>query len=331
MRIKVSIITIFLSCIYLNAQEIKADKKGSAIITIFSDFHSGFGNVNNERGFGLERAYIGYQYKLSSNIKVKAIADFGQSEDVKDMNRIGFIKNAMIEWEYGKLSLKGGLIGTTQFKHQESFWGKRYLMKSFQDEYKFGSSADLGLSCEYKWNNFIYTDVIIANGEGYKKLQIGKGLQYGLGMTINPYKDLTLRLYASYNEYDNTEVQEKNNYKGTTNIAGFIGYKHKYFTLGSEYNFMKNTDFQYNRNKMGLSVYTTVILKENINIFGRYDYLYSNKDWDIENDLMTGLFGIEYKINRYIKISPNIRMIHEINKRGINPYLYLNLGFDIKQ
>lgn len=326
----IATIMVSLICIYINATNIKEDTKGYAIITIFSNYHTGFGNVNNKRGFELERAYIGYQYKISNNLKIKAIVDFGQSKDVEDLNKIGFIKNAMIEWEYGKLSLKGGLIGTTQFKHQESFWGKRYLMKSFQDEYKFGSSADLGISCEYKWNKFINTDVIIANGEGYKKLQIGKGLQYGLGMTIKPYKDLTLRVYASYNEYDNTGVHEENNYKGITNIAGFIGYKHKYFSLGSEYNFMKNTDYQYNKNKMGLSVYTTIILKENINIFGRYDYLYSNNDWDIENDLMAGVCGIEFKVNKYIKFSPNFRMLHKFNQQRISPYLFFNVCFNLK-
>lgn len=121
---------VSLICIYINATNIKEDIKGYAIITIFSNYHTGFGNVNNKRGFELERAYISYQYKISNNLKIKAIVDFGQSKDVEDLNKIGFIKNAMIEWEYGKLSLKGGLIGTTQFKHQESFWGKRYLMNS---------------------------------------------------------------------------------------------------------------------------------------------------------------------------------------------------------
>lgn len=330
MRITTLIILVFLSSIYLSAQNIEEETKGNAIITIFSDFHAGFGNVNKERGFSLERAYIGYQYKIGNNIKIKAIADFGQSKDVKDMHRIGFIKNAMIEWRYGKLCLKSGLIGTTQFKHQESFWGKRYLMKSFQDEYKFGSSADLGVSCEYEWSNFIYTDFIVLNGEGYKNLQIGKGLQYGLGITTKPFKNLTLRVYASYNEYNKSEMNEENDYKGTTNIAGFIGYEYNQLSIGAEYNYMKNTDFLYNKNKMGISVYTSIELKHNFNILARYDYLYSNNDWDLENDLMNGLCGVEYKINKYIRISPNIRILHKINQQGISPYMYFNACFNLK-
>ena len=121
-------------------------KKGSAIITIFSDFHTGFGNVNDDRGFDLDRAYIGYQYNLPHGLQLKAVMDFGQSDDVGDYQRIGYVKNAMISWKSGKWTLNAGLISTTQFKLQEDFWGKRYVMKSFQDEYKFGSSADLAVS-----------------------------------------------------------------------------------------------------------------------------------------------------------------------------------------
>ena len=72
----------------------KEAKKGDAIITIFSDFHSGFGSTNDERGFNLERAYVGYQYKLGHGLKVKGVVDFGQSKDVNDYQRIGYIKNA---------------------------------------------------------------------------------------------------------------------------------------------------------------------------------------------------------------------------------------------
>ena len=105
--------------------------KGDAVITIFSDFHSGFGSSNKDRGFGLERAYIGYGYKLPQDLEIKAVMDFGMSDDVNDSHRIGFIKNVFLRWKRGGLTLCGGMISTTQFKFQESFWGKRYVMKSF--------------------------------------------------------------------------------------------------------------------------------------------------------------------------------------------------------
>lgn len=116
-------------------------------------------------------------------------------------------------------TLNAGLISTTQFKLQEDFWGKRYVMKSFQDEYKFGSSADLAFSAAYKFNKVVSADVIVANGEGYKKVQVKDGLQYGAGVTLTPVKGLVVRAYGSYNEA--VEDDEK----GITNLAAFVGYK----------------------------------------------------------------------------------------------------------
>ena len=201
------------------AKEKKEEKKGSAIITIYSDLHSGFGTVNNDRGFNLDRAYIGYQYKLPHNLLIKAVMDFDQSDDVDDIQRVGFIKNAMVSWKHEGLTLNGGLISTTQFKTQEDFWGKRYVMKSFQDEYKFGSSADLAVSAAYKFCDIFSADVIVANGEGYKKVQVDDGLQYGAGLTLTPVKGFMVRAYGSYNEAGQSikdAAQNKDDIKGTT-------------------------------------------------------------------------------------------------------------------
>ena len=104
------------------------ERKGDAIITIFSDAHSGFGTVNHDRGFNLDRAYIGYQYALPHGLQLKAVLDFGQSKDVNDHQRIGYVKNAQITWKQNGWTLNAGLITTTQFKVQEDFWGKRYVM-----------------------------------------------------------------------------------------------------------------------------------------------------------------------------------------------------------
>ena len=60
-------------------------------------------------------------------------------------------------------------------------------------------------------NDWWLLDVIVANGEGYKNLQTGKGLQYGAGMTFRPVESVVLRLYGSYNEASEKAL------KGVTN------------------------------------------------------------------------------------------------------------------
>ena len=114
-----------------NDNEPKAE--GKAIIAIFSDVHTGFGSNNNDRGFTLDRSYLGYQYTLKNGLQFKAVMDVGQSDDVHDYERIAYIKNALVTWKYKNLTLSGGLISTTQFKTQESFWGKRYGQRQADD------------------------------------------------------------------------------------------------------------------------------------------------------------------------------------------------------
>lgn len=296
--------------------------KGKAIITIFSDLHSGFGSVNDDRGFNLDRAYLGYQYDISPNLQIKAIADFGQSKQVNDYQRIGYIKNALISWKHNKWTVNAGLISTTQFKLQEDFWGKRYVMKSFQDEYKFGSSADLGINAAYRFNKHISADIIVVNGEGYKKVQVKDGLQYGAGITLSPVKGLTIRAYGSYNEA--TEKEDK----GKANIATFAGYKNDAFSLAAEYNYQTNTDFVDKHNQSGVSVYTQVRLGKSVEAFGRWDYLGSKDKWNEADDGMQGMAGVEFKIGKHIKIAPNVRIWDPRKSGDANQYYaYLNASF----
>lgn len=101
------------------AQERNAEigePKGKAIVEVFGNFHTGFGSENDNRGFGLDRSYLGYEYKLGSGLSVKGVLDIGKSADVSDYQRIAYVKHAMVSWESGRLALNGGLISTTQFK-----------------------------------------------------------------------------------------------------------------------------------------------------------------------------------------------------------------------
>ena len=304
----------------------QATSKGQAIVKVFTNFHTGFGTMNDCRGFELDRSYLGYEYNLGHGLKVKGVMDIGKSSDVGDYQRIAYIKNAMLTWKYQKLTLNGGLISTIQFGTQEKFWGNRYVMKSFQDYYGFGSSADLGLSVAYKFNNWLSVDAILVNGEGYKKVQVEDGLQYGAGITLKPVGGLTLRLYGSLNETADKEG------KDSYNFASFIGYKNQSFSLACEYNKVQHSKYIPNNNMDGVSVYGTAKVSNSISVFGRYDQLFVSDAGDQEKEEYKLIGGVEFKIGKYIKLAPNIRYFHPTNS-GINKksycMAYINCYFGI--
>ena len=326
MKTKV-ILAGLLACIGITAQAQDAkveEPKGKAIVQVFGNFHTGFGAENDDRGFELDRSYFGYEYNFGNGLSAKAVMDIGKSSDVSDYQRIAYIKNAMVSWKKGGLTLNGGLISTTQFNFQEKFWGYRYIMKSFQDEYKFGSSADLGISVAYKFADWVSADAIIVNGEGYKKVQKNDGLNYGLGVTLTPVKGFQIRLYGGLNE---SGVEGK---KDIANLAAFVGYKHEKFTIGAEYNQMWNASYNDGVDQNGYSIFASAKLSKIADIYARFDDLYSKDDWNINKDESAAILGAQFKLGKYVKIAPNFRMSipkAEGAKNGYSAYVNCYFGF----
>ncbi|WP_289751389.1 hypothetical protein [Bacteroides acidifaciens] len=175
-------------------------------------------------------------------------------------------------------------------------------MKSFQDEYKFGSSADLGISAAYRFADWISADAIIVNGEGYKKIQKNEGLNYGLGVTLTPVKGFQIRLYGGLNECGEEGKRD------TGNLAAFAGYKHEKFTIGAEYNYMMNASYNEDADQSGYSIFASVNLLKEISLYVRFDDLYSKNDWNKVKDESAAILGIQFKLGEYVKIAPDFRM-----------------------
>lgn len=96
MKTKV-ILAGILACISITAQAQDAksqEPKGKAIVQVFGNFHTGFGAENDDRGFELERSYLGYEYNFGNGLSTKAVMDIGKSSYVSDYQRIAYIKNA---------------------------------------------------------------------------------------------------------------------------------------------------------------------------------------------------------------------------------------------
>ena len=310
------------------------EPKGQAIVRIFTNFHTGFGTMNDRRGFELDRSYLGYEYTLGHGLKVKAVLDVGKSSDVSDYQRIAYIKNAQLSWKYKDLTLHGGLISTTMFGIQEKFWGNRYIMKSFQDHYGFGSSADLGISASYQLTNWLSADAILVNGEGYKKIQIDDGLMYGLGITLTPIQGLTMRIYGSWNESSDKDKKSENSTdikgKDCYNLATFIGYKNHKFSLAGEYNLVDNLRYQKGAKLQGASVYGIVNLSRITRVYTRYDQLFSIGEVLKDEEEISWMGGVEIKIGKYVKLSPNIRYVRPGNSNQKDYFMaYLNCYFGL--
>lgn len=306
---KTTIKILALSMLVLGSLQSKAQQsepgqstKGSPIITVFGDAGVGVNDQGlSALGFNLERAYLGYQYKLNDNWKAKVVYDMGKGDD-KSIQRMGYVKNAEIDYANGRWSVNMGLTSTTQFNFQEKFWGHRYVYKSMMDQCKWGSSADLGVVASYKATDWLRADVSVFNGEGYKKIQSDKALLYGLGFTLEPVSHLTLRLYGDIKEGADTVSQY--------DVALFAGYKTKTWRLGAEYNLQLNHGNAEGRNLQGFSVYGAYRISDRTEAYARYDRGTSEGPaaWTYGQDGQTAILGIHYQANQLFSVSPNIRL-----------------------
>ena len=280
-----------------NQEEFKPS--GKPFIKVFTNYHSTFINKDVHNAFEIQRAYFGYAFTLNKKFSGKVNIDVGNPGAGK-LQMTAFLKNAYFQYKSGRLTTKFGLIGLSQFKLQEKQWEGRYLYKSFQDEHKFGSSADLGLYASYKLHNMVSVDATIANGDGYKSIEADSTLKYSCGITLSPFKGMKVRAYYDFMGNDSTQKT----------LSFYAGYSIGKLKVGAEYNQQLNYKIIENQDRNGLSFYGSYKIKK-VRLFGRYDQLSSIKignaadPWNYAKDGQGIIAGIEFSPVKGIKITPN--------------------------
>ncbi|MBP8038607.1 MAG: hypothetical protein KBH27_05580 [Prevotella sp.] len=311
-RIFISVMSIMLAAAGM-AQETTSTFKpsGSPIVTVFTDFRVQSTDGKTNTAFEISRAYLGYAYNFSPYFSAKAVMDVtDKNNGYQGSAYTAYIKNAYGEYSRNGLTLDFGLIGTNTFNLQEALWGKRYLLKSFQDLNGYASSADLGLGIKYQIAPELSFDAQVVNGEGYKSLQSDSAVKVSAGLTFQPIKKLYLRVYGDY--------QKK--HEAQTTFNAMIAYKGDNFTVGGEYNLQTGHNKVKNHNLNGLSFWGTYNPSKTFDIFARYDNLTSKKlngasnGWNSTDGNLYSA-GLEILPAKGIAISPNVQ-ISDPSKAG---------------
>lgn len=292
---------------------------------IYSHFNYSLDPDNPATAFEVKRAYFGYTRDLNKHFMAEVKLDIGSVDDQSEFSliqRYTYFKNAYISYKNGNIQTWFGLMDMLQFKVQEKFWGYRYLYRSYMDEYRFGSSADLGAGIQYSPSKLITTDLVFSNGEGYKNLQYDKTYKVGLGLTMYPTNNLTLRGYYTIHTQETPQMS----------FVGFIGYRMKHLRIGGEYIWQQNYNFIENHQRYGYSLYSTYVFTDKWGVFARYDQLYSNVlpedefPWNLSSDGSAIIGGIQYTPIKYVHLALNYQDWVEYAQNGnSSPYLYLNI------
>ncbi len=293
---------------------------------VYSNFHVGINSSDQSSAFEIKRAYFGYKHGFNEAFSATVKLDIGSPDDESQyslLRRYAYFKNAALTYRYEKLTVNFGLIDLFQFKIQEKLWGKRYIFKSFQDEYKFGSSADIGIIAQYKINKNLKVYLGLMNGEGYKKLQLDNSYKSAISLEFL-FNNFITKLY-----YDFTDESFPQ-----TTYSSFIAYKNHLGSIAYEYNYHRNNEFKENNNQHGQSIYVSYTITDNLEIFGRYDILRSNilsednRPWNLNNDGSAIISGIQFKPVSNVNLSLNYQDWYPFAKDEANlAYIYFNVEF----
>ncbi len=275
------------------------------IATLYSNFHT---QINGDNlGFDVERAYLGFSTQINENYAIIMKLDIGSPDDVSAYSKIkryAYFKNAALVYSRGGFTFHAGLIDTYQFKVQEKFWTRRYMYRSFQDEYRFTPSADIGIGLKYDPGGWLAADVSFMNGEGYTKLQLDNSFKSGFGLTLKPVNILIFRIYYDFISKD--DVLQ-------STLASFGGVQTDRFNIGAEFNYRSNNDHLKNRNLWGYSFYSLYRFAKKWELFARYDYLTSKilegeeYGWNYATDGSALLAGLQFQPETFIKIAISYR------------------------
>jgi hypothetical protein len=272
---------------------------GKPHILVFINVNSSFNREGISPAFEITRGYLGYEHNFSRTLSSKVILDVGDP-GTGELQMTAFVKNAFLKYAKNNFTASVGMIGTDQFKVQEKHWGYRYILKSLQDEYGIGPSADLGAAIEYTLSDVISFDVSLLNGEGYKRVQSDSALKASAGITVNPLEGLVLRGYYDYMRNDAVQAT----------ISLFAGYTYGIFRAGLEYDKQQNHRMQDQNDLNGVSAWAALQLNKKFSVFTRFDYLWSEvpgneaEPRNLENDGKMYVAGMDFSPVKGVRIAP---------------------------
>ncbi|MDD3860082.1 MAG: hypothetical protein PHW83_07780 [Bacteroidales bacterium] len=303
---------------------------GKPLFLIYTNFHQGLSESAHESNFDLKRAYLGYDFDLNNGFTAFIKLDIGSPDDNSQyslIRRNAYFKNAGIGYSKNNFKLNFGIIDNQQHRIQEKFWGKRYIFKTLLDEYKFYSSADLGINACYKFNHKLTLEAGMMNGE-YLNLQSGFGKYiYNVGINYYPIKPFTFKLYSAYTSKINDVISG----------GIFLGYSaFDRIKLGCEYVCKYDMQEENSYFLYSYSVNAEYIFTDKFNIFARYDALCSDipenytSPWNLSNNGTAIIAGAEYRVNENFRVSLNYQDWYPMAVNMNNTaYIFLNLEFGI--
>lgn len=301
---------------------------GKPTAEIFSDFHYVPDDTSMRTGFGISRAFIGYNYTPEGYFSGSIILNAGNPSDMASGSkhrRYSFFREASVSYSKNNLMVSFGITSTRATMFQQKFVGKRYIAESFQAILGYSYVADLGVAVDYKFNKYFSMDFTLMNGEGYYEPQLDNAIKPSIGVTLSPNDKTVLRLYGDIYHPGRT-------WQNT--FIGFAGYRDPSFAIGFEGSYKWNLDLVDGHDAWGISATCAKTITEKTELFARYDYTTSTlisgegQRWFHEKDGRFLVLGLQYTFNQNVRVALDYQVTdpYDSGNENLNA-VYFNAHF----
>jgi len=280
---------------------------------MFFDF-TGIDDKNSDKGksdksgIGLDvkRFYLGVDHKFDDIWSANLTTDFNYSSS--DGQTSLFVKKAYVQGKFDDAAVfRVGSADMPWIPFAEKYYGFRYVENTLIDRLKYGNSADWGLHLggDIGASKSLNYAVSVVNGNGYKNPGRSKGVDVEGRVGFVPFENMVVAV-GGYSGHRGQETENIDAVHTAERGDFLLAYASKAFRVGAEYFTAKNWNNVLSPladKADGYSVWGSVAVADNVNLFARYDNAKLSKTLDREARDTYYNAGVEYQVTKGFKLA----------------------------
>ena len=280
---------------------------------MFFDF-TGIDDKNSDKGksdksgvgLDVKRFYLGVDHKFNDIWSANLTTDFNYSSS--DGQTSLFVKKAYVQGKFDDAAVfRVGSADMPWIPFAEKYYGFRYVENTLIDRLKYGNSADWGLHLggDIGASKSLNYAVSVVNGNGYKNPGRSKGVDVEGRVGFVPFENMVVAV-GGYSGHRGQETENIDAVHTAERGDFLLAYASKAFRVGAEYFTAKNWNNVLSPladKADGYSVWGSVAVADNVNLFARYDNAKLSKTLDREARDTYYNAGVEYQVTKGFKLA----------------------------
>jgi len=263
---------------------------------------------SDKSGIGLDvkRFYLGVDHKFNDIWSANLTTDFNYASS--DGQTSVFVKKAYVQGKFDDAAVfRVGSTDMPWIPFVEKYYGFRYVENTITDRLKYGNSADWGLHLggDIGASKSLNYAVSVVNGNGYKNPGRSKGVDFEGRVGFVPFENMVVGI-GGYSGHRGQETENIDAVHTAERGDFMVAYASKDFRLGAEYFTAKNWNNVLSPladKADGYSVWGSVAVADDVNLFARYDSSKLSKSLDREAKDTYYNAGIEYQVTKGFKLA----------------------------